>query len=131
MAETGLIEYTYRDDWRTEDPSLPSYYPQPGWRVRCTEHGHLGAPGKVHGKRSSAQMVATTHLNAAHAEAVRRWSFTRDQLIDAIAHLEAYPATAGPGQRVFISAESMADAIIEALAVAGKSAPREGADGDG
>lgn len=45
----------------------------------------------------------------------RRYSFTRDRLIEAISHLEAYPATAGPGQRVFIPAESMADAIIEAL----------------
>jgi hypothetical protein len=45
----------------------------------------------------------------------RRYSFTRDQLIDALTRLEAYPATAGPGQRVFINAESMADALIEAL----------------
>jgi hypothetical protein len=44
------------------------------------------------------------------------WTFTRDQLIDAISHLEAYPATVGPGYRVFLVAESMADAIIEALA---------------
>lgn len=45
----------------------------------------------------------------------RRYSFTRDRLIEALTHLEAYPATAGPGQRVFINAESMADAIIRAL----------------
>ena len=43
------------------------------------------------------------------------YSFTRDQLIDALTHLEAYPATAGPGQRTFIVAEAMADAIIGAL----------------
>jgi hypothetical protein len=115
MSETDLIEYTYRADWRTEDPSLPSFHPLPGWRVRCAEHGHLGSPGKVHGKRASAQMVATTHLNAAHAEAVRRYTFTRPELIEAISHLEAYPATTDPGRRVFISAESMADGIIEAL----------------
>ena len=79
-------------------------------------------------------------------DAPPRYSFTRDQLVDAIARREAYPATAGPGQRVFISAESMADAIIEALeterrrafragvradaAEVGKSAAREG-EGDG
>ena len=40
---------------------------------------------------------------------------TRDQLIEALTYLEAYPASAGPGQRVFINAESMADAIITAL----------------
>lgn len=45
----------------------------------------------------------------------RLYVFTRPQLIDALTHLEAYPATAGPGQRVFINAESMADAIIGAL----------------
>ena len=43
------------------------------------------------------------------------YSFTRDRLVDVLARLEAYPATAGPGQRTFIVAESMADAIIEAL----------------
>ena len=43
------------------------------------------------------------------------FTFTRDQLTEAISRLEAYPATAGPGHRVFISAESMADGIIEAL----------------
>ena len=117
MSEAGLIEYTYRDDWRTEDPSLPSYYPQPGWRVQCAEHGHLGTPGKVHGKRSSAQMVATTHLNAAHAEAVRRWSFTRDELVDALRRRKPLAPLDGPvtileGDAVF---ESMADALIEAL----------------
>jgi len=40
--------------------------------------------------------------------------FTRDQLIDAISRLEAYPATLKDG-RVVIIADSMADAIIEAL----------------
>ena len=45
----------------------------------------------------------------------RVYSFTRDQFIDALTRLEAYPATAGPGRRVFIVAEAMADAIIEAL----------------
>ena len=44
-----------------------------------------------------------------------RYSFTRAELIEALTRLEAYPATAGPGQRTFIVAESMADAIIEAL----------------
>ena len=44
-----------------------------------------------------------------------RYSFTRAQLIDALTRLEAYPATAGPGQRTFVVAESMADAIIEAM----------------
>jgi hypothetical protein len=50
------------------------------------------------------------------ADDSRRYSFTRDELIEALTRLEAYPATAGPGQRVFINAESMADALIEALA---------------
>lgn len=45
-------------------------------------------------------------------------SFTRDELIEALTRLEAYPASAGPGQRTFVVAESMADAIIEALAKA-------------
>lgn len=43
-----------------------------------------------------------------------RWSFTRDQLVDVISRLEAYPATLESG-RVVIMAESMADAIIEGL----------------
>ena len=47
--------------------------------------------------------------------APRVYSFTRDQLIDALTRLEAYLATAGPGQRTFVVAESMADAIIEGL----------------
>ena len=48
-------------------------------------------------------------------EPPRRYSFTRPELVEAISRLEAYPATVGPGQRVFVAAESMADAIIEAL----------------
>jgi hypothetical protein len=59
----------------------------------------------------------TTHPHAARREQPRCYAFTRDQLIEAISHLEAYPATAGPGHRVFISAESMADGIIEALEI--------------
>ncbi len=49
-----------------------------------------------------------------------RWSFTRDELIDALSRLEARVPTSGPlaGK---ILAESMADAIIEALT--GKRAP--------
>ena len=44
----------------------------------------------------------------------RVYSFTRDQLIDALTRLEAYPATLKSG-RVILLAESMADAIIGAL----------------
>ncbi len=44
----------------------------------------------------------------------RMYVFTRDQLIEAVSHLEAYPATLKSG-RVVIMAESMADAILEAL----------------
>ena len=43
-----------------------------------------------------------------------RYSFTRDQLIDALTKLEAYPATLKSG-RVILLADSMADALIEAL----------------
>jgi len=44
----------------------------------------------------------------------RRYSFTREELINALAKLEAYPATLKDG-RVIILADSMADALIEAL----------------
>ncbi len=55
------------------------------------------------------------HLIAAEPDhADRVFSFTRPELIDAISRLEAYPATLQSG-RVVISAESMADAIIEGL----------------
>ena len=114
MSEPDLIEYTYRPDWRTEDPSLPSFHPLPGWRVRCAEHGHLGSPGKVHGKRASAQMVATTHLNAAHAEAVRRYTFTRPELIEALTRLEVHFLDSGPMARKVL-ADQFADALITAL----------------
>jgi hypothetical protein len=43
-----------------------------------------------------------------------RYSFTRDELIDALAHLEVRVATSGPDAGK-IDAESMADAIIEAF----------------
>ena len=44
-----------------------------------------------------------------------RYSFTRAQLIDALTHLEVHVATSGPiaGK---VLADSMADALIEALA---------------
>ena len=45
----------------------------------------------------------------------RAYSFTRAELVDVLARLEAYPATSGDGKRTFIVAESMADAIIGAL----------------
>ena len=60
--------------------------------------------------RASVPVAAISEQPPPH-----RYSFTRDELVDALTHLEAYPATAGPGQRVFINAESMADAIIGAL----------------
>ena len=44
----------------------------------------------------------------------RMYVFTRDQLIEAVSRLEAYPAKLKSG-RVVIMAESMANAIIEAL----------------
>ncbi len=43
-----------------------------------------------------------------------RYTFTRGQLIEAVSRLEAYPAKLKSG-RVVIMAESVADAIIEAL----------------
>lgn len=47
----------------------------------------------------------------------RRYSFTRDELIDALTHLEVRVATSGPiaGK---VLADSMADALIEALEAA-------------
>ena len=62
-----------------------------------------------------ARLRAAVPVAAAPEPPPRVWSFTRDQLVEALTHLEAYPASAGPGQRVFINAESMADALIEAL----------------
>lgn len=56
----------------------------------------------------------------------QRYSFTRDELIEALTSLEAYPATAGPGQRTFVVAESMADALIEALEAGRSETAREG-----
>jgi hypothetical protein len=44
----------------------------------------------------------------------RRYSFTREELIEALTRLEAYPATLKSG-RVILIADSMADALIEAL----------------
>ena len=49
----------------------------------------------------------------AREAALRFYTFTRPQLIEAISRLEAYPVTAGT--RSFIVADSMADAIIKAL----------------
>ena len=43
------------------------------------------------------------------------YSFTRDRLIDVLCRLEAYPATLPGRDRPVLIAESMADAIIEAL----------------
>lgn len=44
----------------------------------------------------------------------RRYSFTRDQLANALTHAEVHVRVSGPGAGL-INAESMADAIIEAL----------------
>lgn len=44
-----------------------------------------------------------------------RYSFTRDQLTEALTRLEAYPATLPGRDKPVLIAESMADAIIEAL----------------
>ena len=48
-------------------------------------------------------------------DVARRYSFTRGGLVDALARLEVQRARSRAGQRGRISAESMADALIEAL----------------
>ena len=57
----------------------------------------------------------------------RRYSFTRDRLIDALTHLETRVLVSGPAAGM-INAESMADAIIGALEN-GESAATKG-DGE-
>ena len=58
----------------------------------------------------------------------RRYSFTRDQLIEALSGMEMWSVAATLSVGIPGAAESMADAIIEALGD-GESAAREGAAG--
>ena len=104
------VKPVYRDDWR-EDPLAPGRA-KPGWRVECAECGLIG-PGTAYGSRPTADQVATHHRTLRHP-GPRRYSFTRDELIDALTHLEVTVPTSGPlaGK---VLAESMADALIEAL----------------
>lgn len=82
------------------NPCLPEY-DECGWLFCCT----CGLT------RNEEGMTVTT---AAEAETEPRYSFTRDELINALTHLEVHVATSGPiaGK---VLADSMADAIIEAL----------------
>ena len=103
MAETGLTEV------------IPV---TGGWQVKCAEHGLLFG-GCTYPKERNARNAAGQHRSLHHGGAAgarpKVYRFTRDQLIDALTRLEAYPATSGDGKRTFIVAGSMADAIIGAL----------------
>ena len=81
-----------------------------GWRARWPDpDGRLRSASGFSSRKAAEDYGRDRELGR------RLYSFTREQLIGALTRLEAYPATAGPGQRVPINAESMADALIEAL----------------
>ena len=93
--------------------------------MKCPERGWIGSDangskGSIYTKEHYARAMATRHRNMQHGTPAKAgrpkvYRFTRDQLIDALTRLEAYPAPRSDGKRSFIVAESMADALIEAL----------------
>ena len=80
-----------------------------GWRARWRD-----ADGSLRSASGFASRKAAEGYGTDREAGCRFYSFTRAQLIDALACLEVRVATSGPiaGK---ILAESMADAIIEAL----------------
>jgi hypothetical protein len=78
--------------------------------TRAGENFACNGCGTEYGPRASALPLARVS---------RVYSFTRDQLIDAFTRLKLYPgrdpATIPMSAHFYFSAESMADALIEAL----------------
>lgn len=81
-----------------------------GWRCRWRDQD-----GALRSASGFTSREGARDYGRAREAGLRFWRFTRPELIEAISRLEAYPVTAGPGQRSFIVADSMADAIIKAL----------------
>ena len=88
-----------------------------GWQVRCPVHGFLGKPsGWIYAREADANRARARHLGAKHGPRVTRvYSFTRDQLIEALGTPEMWPLAATLSVGIPAGAESMADALIEAL----------------
>lgn len=80
-----------------------------GWRARWRD-----PDGGLRSTSGFASRKAAESYGADREAGYRFYSFTRTQLIDAIAGLEVHVATSGPAAGKVL-AESMADAIIEAL----------------
>ena len=82
------------------------------------------------GLRCAAVASCSARVGENRRSAPRRYSFTRDQLIDALTRLDLHPgrdaATMPMSARFYFPAGQMADAIIKALE-GGQSAAREGA----
>ena len=84
--------------------------PHRAWCFDCGEWCYPDGEMACKGCRIPALEAAA----AAAEPGVGRYSFTRDQLIDALTRLETHVLVSGPAAGM-INAESMADAIIEAL----------------
>lgn len=81
-----------------------------GWRARWRD-----PDGGLRSASGFASRKAAETYGRDREAGYRFYSFTRAQLIDAIAGLEVRPALLPGRDRPVILAESMADAIIEAL----------------
>ena len=81
-----------------------------GWRCRWKDQN-----GTLRSASGFTSREDARDYGRAREAGLRFYRFTRPELIEAISRLEAYPVTAGPGQRSFIVADSMADAIIAVL----------------
>ena len=103
MAETGLTEV------------IPV---TGGWQVKCAEHGLLFG-GCTYPKERNARNAAGQHRSLHHGGAAgarpKVYRFTRDQLIEALGTPEMWPLAATLSVGIPAGAESMADALIEAL----------------
>jgi hypothetical protein len=87
-----------------------------GWRARWRDQD-----GGLRSASGFASRKAADGYGSDREAGYRFYSFTRAQLIDAIATLEVHVATSGPAAGKIL-AESMADAIIGALDDAGERA---------
>lgn len=81
----------------------------PTWRVRWRDPDGIWRSASGFTSRKGAEDYGR-ELEAGH----RVYSFTRGQLVDALTHLEVRVAVSGPAAGKIL-AESMADALIEAL----------------
>ena len=103
MAETGLTEV------------IPV---TGGWQVKCAEHGLLFG-GCTYPKERNARNAAGQHRSLHHGGAAgarpKVYRVTRAQLLEALGTPEMWPLAATLSVGIPAGAESMADALIEAL----------------